>query len=304
MDNFIPLESINIASPCSADWDAMAGDSRARFCNTCQKNVYNLSDMSRAQAQALVNEKEGKLCVQYYQRADGTMLTDDCPVPLRPVRNGALRAWKSVAAAAVAVAALCSGLLVRAGDAAPKTHPAKRGVKVHSPVKAKKHVAVKRLAGKPQRLRKIALPGQPLLGSPAPLPVSSIVPPPVPAVSHPDAAPGGKKPVFRGEPQTKVIQFPRAGQPQGPGGLVGKPAPPPVRAPGPAPLRRLGDASAVMGDTAGLPPGIVNCENLPAKDSAEPAATPTPTPEPTATPKPAPRTFFLGYVATPVKPME
>jgi hypothetical protein len=78
------LEGLRIASPCKADWNAMAGDERVRFCGQCQKNVYNLSDMSRDEAEALVQGAEGRLCVRMYRRADGTVLTSDCP-------EGALR---------------------------------------------------------------------------------------------------------------------------------------------------------------------------------------------------------------------
>lgn len=119
MDNFIPLEAIHIASPCSADWNAMQGDDRARFCGTCQKNVYNLSDMTRTQAQALVAEKEGNLCVQFYRRADGTVLTDDCPVPLRPARNGARWVWRAIGAGLAAIAAFCGSWVVRGAEAKP-----------------------------------------------------------------------------------------------------------------------------------------------------------------------------------------
>ncbi|MGZ3438637.1 MAG: hypothetical protein ACXVDD_03950, partial [Polyangia bacterium] len=69
------LESLRIATPCSADWDEMAGDERVRFCGKCEKNVYNLSAMTREAGEALVREKEGRMCVRMYQRADGTVLT-------------------------------------------------------------------------------------------------------------------------------------------------------------------------------------------------------------------------------------
>lgn len=46
-------------------------------------NVYNLSEMSRRQAEELIASREGGLCVRFYQRADGTVLTRDCPVGLR-----------------------------------------------------------------------------------------------------------------------------------------------------------------------------------------------------------------------------
>jgi len=87
MSSLISLESVRVASPCRADWNKMEGDDRARFCQTCAKNVYNLSDMSHADAEALLQEKEGNLCVRFYQRADGTIITDNCPVGVKMMRR-------------------------------------------------------------------------------------------------------------------------------------------------------------------------------------------------------------------------
>lgn len=75
-----PLNNIKVASPCPANWDAMYGDNRKRFCGECKLNVYNLSGMSRDDAERLVRNAEGRLCVRYFQRADGTVITEDCPV--------------------------------------------------------------------------------------------------------------------------------------------------------------------------------------------------------------------------------
>lgn len=83
----IPLEMIKIASPCTASWDAMAGDDTTRFCDQCEKHVYNLSSLSRDEAEALVMKHEGKMCVRFYQRPDGTMLTQDCPVGWRAIQR-------------------------------------------------------------------------------------------------------------------------------------------------------------------------------------------------------------------------
>src|SRR5262245_10819613 len=74
------LANVRVASPCTARWADMTGDERARFCAQCQKHVYNLSEMTAEAASSLIREKEGKLCVRFYQRADGTVLTADCPV--------------------------------------------------------------------------------------------------------------------------------------------------------------------------------------------------------------------------------
>ena len=76
------LDNVRIASPCKADWDEMIGDARVRFCASCQKDVYNLSEMARQEAESFLREKAGNACVRLYRRADGTVLTADCPVGL------------------------------------------------------------------------------------------------------------------------------------------------------------------------------------------------------------------------------
>jgi hypothetical protein len=76
------LENVSIAKPCPASWDRMRGNDRVRFCDGCQLNVYNISAMSAADAARLVAETEGRLCLRFYRRADGTILTQDCPVGL------------------------------------------------------------------------------------------------------------------------------------------------------------------------------------------------------------------------------
>jgi hypothetical protein len=74
------LPNIRVASPCTADWNAMTGDDRVRACAQCNKNVYNLSELTRDEAEALILGREGRLCVRYYQRTDGTILLKDCTV--------------------------------------------------------------------------------------------------------------------------------------------------------------------------------------------------------------------------------
>ena len=75
-----PLDNVRIASPCSADWDQMYGDERKRFCGDCKLNVFNLSGMTRDEAESLIMNAQGRLCVRFYQRADGSVITQDCPV--------------------------------------------------------------------------------------------------------------------------------------------------------------------------------------------------------------------------------
>lgn len=79
----LELDDITIAAPCPASWDKMKGDEQVRHCGQCQQNVYNLSEMSAAEAVQLIQQKEGHLCIRLYRRTDGTMITSDCPVGLR-----------------------------------------------------------------------------------------------------------------------------------------------------------------------------------------------------------------------------
>jgi hypothetical protein len=81
------LDNIRVASPCSMPWTDMIGDGRTRACATCMQNVYNLSNLTRAEAESLIIEKAGNLCVRYYQRFDGTILLKDCAVGLRRRRR-------------------------------------------------------------------------------------------------------------------------------------------------------------------------------------------------------------------------
>jgi hypothetical protein len=98
------LDNIRIASPCRADWNAMVGDERARHCGQCDKQVFNISNLTRAEAEALIVEKAGKLCARYYQRPDGTIILADCTIGV-----AAARKRKLVAAGAAALLASAVG---------------------------------------------------------------------------------------------------------------------------------------------------------------------------------------------------
>lgn len=110
------LDNVRVAAPCSADWSAMTGDHRTRHCGDCKKYVYNLSDMTRDEAEALLIERNGDLCVRYFQRHDGTILLADCAVGQK--RRRRLR-WVA-AGAATLLAGSAAAVAVRAHhDEAP-----------------------------------------------------------------------------------------------------------------------------------------------------------------------------------------
>jgi hypothetical protein len=93
------LDRVVVASPCHARWEDMKGDERQRFCDECRLNVYNLSAMTRQEAVDLVTRAEGRLCAGFWRRADGTILTRDCPVGIAAARARATAALRRVAAA-------------------------------------------------------------------------------------------------------------------------------------------------------------------------------------------------------------
>jgi hypothetical protein len=95
-----PLDNLTIAAPCPANWDKMCGNDRVRFCSHCNLNVYNLSGMSRAEAERLLSNVEGRLCARFYRRADGTILTKNCPVGLSRIKQRVSRIASALFSAA------------------------------------------------------------------------------------------------------------------------------------------------------------------------------------------------------------
>jgi hypothetical protein len=105
------LDRVEVASPCPASWDGMKpvdADGAVRYCGECRLNVYNLSDMTADRAEALLREHEGKrLCVAFFRRTDGTVLTQDCPVGLKIARRKAVvQRARMVVSLSVAISSL------------------------------------------------------------------------------------------------------------------------------------------------------------------------------------------------------
>lgn len=112
-----PLDNIHIASPCKADWNEMLGNERRRFCAECKLNVYNLSGMTRTEAENLLINSEGRVCVRFYRRTDGSIITRDCPVGWQAFKQ---RVSKTAAAFVSVVFGIVSGLGLTALFSQPK----------------------------------------------------------------------------------------------------------------------------------------------------------------------------------------
>ena len=111
----VVLEGIRVAAPCPASWERMSGDDRVRHCAECNLNVYNLSEMTRREAESLIASREGRLCVRYYRRADGTILTRNCPRGLEAM----VRRVSRIAGAALSAAMSLGAAFAQTGQQTP-----------------------------------------------------------------------------------------------------------------------------------------------------------------------------------------
>jgi hypothetical protein len=87
------IDTIRIASPCTALWTEMSGDDRARFCGLCQKTVYDSMSIDACELERLVDQAA---CVRVHRDGGGRVLTRD-------------RIARAVALAATAALAACTG---------------------------------------------------------------------------------------------------------------------------------------------------------------------------------------------------
>lgn len=99
------LDNFRIASPCSVRWEEMTGSESIRYCGSCRLKVYNISALTRIEAETVLSHAEGRTCVRIYRRSDGTILTADCLVGKRTMRRRLIDRIRTVAAALLALLA-------------------------------------------------------------------------------------------------------------------------------------------------------------------------------------------------------
>jgi hypothetical protein len=108
------LENLKLATPCPAKWEDMVGSNRERHCKDCKKSVFNISGMTKVEAEAFLAStpfaatQSEKPCVTFLQRADGTILTSDC---LGGTKRRQLKVLKAVAAGVVLTCAAVGTLV-------------------------------------------------------------------------------------------------------------------------------------------------------------------------------------------------
>lgn len=71
------LSTLRISEPCHAEWAVMDGDLRSRHCAACDLHVTDLSQLTRAEAEALLTTRTpgGRVCVRYTVDAAGKLVT-------------------------------------------------------------------------------------------------------------------------------------------------------------------------------------------------------------------------------------
>lgn len=61
------IDSVEVKTPCTEEWDQMTGTNKIRFCSHCAKDVNNISEMTRKEAMNLIRASNGNICVRYYR---------------------------------------------------------------------------------------------------------------------------------------------------------------------------------------------------------------------------------------------
>jgi hypothetical protein len=111
----VRLEDITFTFRCQETWTDMAGSDTLRHCGHCDKDVYDLSALTRTDAETLLQKTRGKICVRMYRTADGRVITADEPAMSQPLgscgsftaskRHPRARAlWRKLSAGAAAAA--------------------------------------------------------------------------------------------------------------------------------------------------------------------------------------------------------
>ena len=88
---------------CPQLWAGMAGNEKTRFCDVCQKSVYNLSMMNAEERRTLLAGTGESPCVAYFKHVNGT------PIDVAALPDGSSLKKKITKAALVSMSAVGLG---------------------------------------------------------------------------------------------------------------------------------------------------------------------------------------------------
>jgi hypothetical protein len=97
------LDVLTIRTPCTVSWHGMEGNERVRFCNECKPPVYNFSQLTRSEIEALLGSHPDHLCARLYRRPDGNIMTKECP-------TGRMKRIRRILAMPIALLAIFTGV--------------------------------------------------------------------------------------------------------------------------------------------------------------------------------------------------
>jgi hypothetical protein len=115
------IDNLYIAAPCGITWDTMQGDDRKRLCGGCSRHVFNISDMTKTEATSFLEHNGTSQCMIFFRREDGTIMTDNCPVGLRKLRDRA-KLLVSAIAGAFAFVLSCTATLAQSAGVTKATN--------------------------------------------------------------------------------------------------------------------------------------------------------------------------------------
>ncbi len=71
------LNLVDVPNPCEKSWDEMIGNEQTRHCLHCDRDIHNLSEISVKEAQKLLFQSKGRVCVRLMRDADDKIQTND-----------------------------------------------------------------------------------------------------------------------------------------------------------------------------------------------------------------------------------
>ncbi len=71
------FDRIAIKTPCQMDWYKMEGNERVRFCDLCQRHVYNLVHLSKPEIDKIWKNEPERVCARMIKDTDGRLVTKE-----------------------------------------------------------------------------------------------------------------------------------------------------------------------------------------------------------------------------------
>jgi hypothetical protein len=68
------LKNLKVVKPCTSDWEGLSSSERTKFCNLCQKDVYNVEKMTEREVLKVLNDNGGSACLRIKRNEDGSIV--------------------------------------------------------------------------------------------------------------------------------------------------------------------------------------------------------------------------------------